>query len=38
MTRQQPSGCIRYPRPGKIDFIVVEKLLIATLQSNGSVC
>ena len=32
------KGCIRYPKPEKIDFAVVEKLLIATLQSAGPIC
>jgi uncharacterized protein YdhG (YjbR/CyaY superfamily) len=32
------KGCIRYPKLEKIDFAVVEKLLLATLQSTGPVC
>ncbi len=32
------KGCIRYPKPEKIDFEVVEKLLRATVQSSGQVC
>jgi uncharacterized protein YdhG (YjbR/CyaY superfamily) len=32
------KGCIRYPKPEKINFAVVEKLLMATVQSNGPIC
>ena len=32
------KGCIRYSKPEKIDFNVVEKLLKATVQSTGEVC
>ncbi len=32
------KGCIRYSKPEKIDFAVVEKLLQATVQSPGPVC
>lgn len=32
------KGCIRYSRPDKIDFAVVEKLLVATRDSTGEVC
>ena len=32
------KGCIRYSRPEKIDFEVVEKMLKATLESTGEVC
>jgi uncharacterized protein YdhG (YjbR/CyaY superfamily) len=32
------KGCIRYPKPENIDFAVVEKLLVATLQSTGPIC
>ena len=32
------KGCIRYSKPEKIDFNVVEKLLKATVESTGVVC
>lgn len=32
------KGCIRYPKPEKIDFNVVEKMLKDTERSNGRVC
>ena len=32
------KGCIRYPKPEKIDFEVVERLLRATVESTGDVC
>ncbi len=32
------KGCIRYTKPEKIDFGVVEKLLVGTLDSKGEVC
>ena len=32
------KGCIRYSKPEKIDFNVVEKLLMATAESTGVVC
>jgi uncharacterized protein YdhG (YjbR/CyaY superfamily) len=32
------KGAIRYSRPEKIDFTVVEKLLRATVESTGEVC
>ena len=32
------KGCIRYSRPEKIDFEVVEKMLKATVESTGEVC
>ncbi len=32
------KGCIRYSRPEKIDFEVVEKMLKATVESTGKVC
>ena len=32
------KGCIRYSKPEKIDFEVVEKMLIATVESTGGVC
>ena len=32
------KGCIRYPKPEKIDFEVVEKMLKATVESTGEVC
>ncbi len=32
------KGCIRYSKPEKIDFGVVEKLLKATVESAGVVC
>ncbi len=32
------KGCIRYPRPRRIDFAVVERLLAATRDSSGEIC
>lgn len=32
------KGCIRYSKPERIDFSVVEKMLAATLASTGPVC
>lgn len=32
------KGCIRYPRPEKIDFNVVERMLKDTVRSDGPVC
>ena len=32
------KGCIRYPKPEKIDFNVVQKMLRATRESTGPVC
>src|SRR5215212_205127 len=32
------KGCIRYSKPEKIDFGVVEKILRATQTSTGQVC
>ena len=32
------KGCIRYSKPEKIDFGVVEKMLKATGKSSGVVC
>lgn len=32
------KGCIRYPRPEKINFEIVEKLLRATVHSSGPIC
>ena len=32
------KGCIRYSKPEKIDFEVVEKMLKATVESTGVVC
>ena len=32
------KGCIRYPKPGKIDFAVVRKLLVATRKATGPIC
>ena len=32
------KGCIRYSKPEKIDFGVVEKILRATQESTGPVC
>ena len=31
------KGCIRYPKPEKIDFNVVQKMLRATRESTGQV-
>lgn len=32
------KGCIRYSKPEKIDFKVVESILKATVKSTGEVC
>lgn len=32
------KGCIRYSKPERIDFGVVESLLKATVESTGEVC
>lgn len=32
------KGCIRYSKPEKIDFGVVESMLMATVESTGEVC
>ncbi len=32
------KGCIRYSRPNKIDFDVVQKMLIGTYQSESTIC
>jgi len=32
------KGCIRYTKPDKIDFAVVEKMLVATRDATGEVC
>ena len=32
------KGCIRYSHPAKINFIVVERLLIETYRSQGPIC
>ncbi len=32
------KGCIRYSKPERIDFEVVESLLRATVESTGTVC
>jgi uncharacterized protein YdhG (YjbR/CyaY superfamily) len=32
------KGCIRYSKPEKIDFKVVEMLLKATIESTGEIC
>ena len=32
------KGCIRYSKPEKIDFKVVERLFKATVESEGEVC
>jgi hypothetical protein len=32
------KGCIRYSKPEKIDFAVVEKLLVGTLESIHVIC
>ncbi len=32
------KGCIRYSKPEKIDFKVVERLLKATQESTGAIC
>jgi uncharacterized protein YdhG (YjbR/CyaY superfamily) len=32
------KGCIRYPKPEKIDFNVVQKMLQVTRESTGPVC
>lgn len=32
------KGCIRYSKPERIDFNVVESMLRATVESDGEVC
>lgn len=32
------KGCIRYTKPEKVDFAVVESLLRATVKSKGTPC
>ena len=32
------KGCIRYTNPAKIDYGVVEAMLVATTKSQGPVC
>jgi uncharacterized protein YdhG (YjbR/CyaY superfamily) len=32
------KGCIRYSKPEKIDFKVVDSMLKATVESTGVVC
>jgi uncharacterized protein YdhG (YjbR/CyaY superfamily) len=32
------KGCIRFSKPDKIDFAVVEKLLVGTLNSTNEIC
>ena len=32
------KGCIRYSRPEKIDFDIVEQLLVDTLASEAKIC
>ena len=32
------KGAIRYPKPSKIDFAVVEQLLLDARNSNGAIC
>jgi uncharacterized protein YdhG (YjbR/CyaY superfamily) len=32
------KGCIRYSKPEKIDFTVVEKILEETLESTNEIC
>ncbi len=32
------KGCIRYSKPGKIDFSVVQKLLAETFKSKNTIC
>ena len=32
------KGCVRYSKPGKIDFAVVKQLLVDTLTSEAEIC
>jgi uncharacterized protein YdhG (YjbR/CyaY superfamily) len=32
------KGCIRYSKPEKLDFAVIEKLLVATRESAEAAC
>ena len=32
------KGCIRYPKPEKIDFSIVEQLLTESYQSDSEIC
>lgn len=38
VTASLGKGCIRYSRPEKLDFAVIERLLIATRESTDSPC
>jgi hypothetical protein len=32
------KGCIRYTKPERIDFKIVEQMFIATEKSNAPIC
>lgn len=32
------KGCIRYTKPGKIDYSIVQKLLAGTFKSKNTIC
>lgn len=32
------KGCIRYPKPEKIDYKIVKKLLVDTRKSTSKIC
>ncbi len=32
------KGCIRYSKPGKIDFNIVQQLLTESFQSDSEIC
>lgn len=32
------KGCIRYPKPEKMDFAVIEQLLAAIYESSAAIC
>lgn len=32
------KGCIRYTKPEQIDFEIIKKMLLTTIQSAGNIC
>ncbi len=38
VTASMGKGCIRYSKPEKLDFALLEKLLVATRESDEIVC
>jgi len=37
-TKDIGKGCIRYSKPEKIDFYIIEKMLNASVKSAGTIC